>query len=372
MATNQIGKGINNTMIKSWRYNTLSVFFLFLFVIQLVVPLVFAKSYSLPPENQRLIGKPTKHTVARGDYFQRLAEQYNVGFLALIAANPGVDPFLTYQKSSHKLAEDKQAEQLANASFNQSRNQLLSQSLNNSESQALNQSQSKADKPISVDIPTQLLLPFVERKGIVINLPELRLYYFQPELNLVHVFPVGIGRKGLTTPNLTSYIGEKRKDPIWRPTEEMKARYLAEKGIVLADEIPPGPSNPFGKYALRLATSEFLIHGTNQRFGIGTRASSGCFRMYDDDIQWLFENVPLNTQVKIIDQPLKMSYEQPELKLFEVHQPLTSERSSQQIASGWRALTNFIGESEIEHYRANYESPSGLVNRVEKLTSAAQ
>ncbi|REL32035.1 L,D-transpeptidase family protein [Thalassotalea euphylliae] len=332
-------------MIKPWRCNALIALLCFL----ITAKLAFATAYPLPPPHQRLIGEPTKHTVVRGDYFQRLAEQFNVGFLALIAANPGVDPFLTYQKPSDTLVSAQQSAE-----------------------HAVSQSEKKAQSQASIHIPTQLLLPFVERRGIVINLPELRLYYFQPELNRVHVFPVGIGRKGLATPNLTSYIGEKRKDPIWRPTQEMKARYLAEKGIILADEIPSGPNNPFGKYALRLATSEFLIHGTNQRFGIGTRASSGCIRMYDDDIKWLFENVPLNTQVKIIDQPIKMSYEKPGVKLFEVHQALTSEQTAQQNADGWQRLVKFIGESEIERYRADFEKPSGLVIRVEKAKSAAQ
>ena len=303
---------------------------------------VIAKSYPLPPSNQRLIGEPTQHQVASGDYFQRLAEQYNVGFLALIAANPGVDPFLTYQKPS---SPDRDA---------------LGREVN---------PDTKAELS-TIHIPTQLLLPFVERKGVVINLPELRLYYFQPEQNKVHVFPVGIGRKGLVTPNLTSYIGEKRKNPIWRPSEEMKARYLAEKGVVLADEIPPGPQNPFGKYALRLATSEYLIHGTNQRFGIGTRASSGCIRMYDDDIKWLYDNVPLNTSVKIIDQPVKMSYEKPGLKLFEVHQPLTSSNTAIQLENGWQTLTKFIGVDKADAYRSDYDAATGLVVRVEKVMTA--
>ncbi|REL27960.1 peptidoglycan-binding protein [Thalassotalea euphylliae] len=315
---------------------------------------VVAKSYSLPPSNQRLIGEPTQHQVVSGDYFQRLAEQYNVGFLALIAANPGVDPFLTYQKPS---GNEVYASLKVQA-------KELDKAVNSEVDGNIKTEHSR------IHIPTQLLLPFVERKGVVINLPELRLYYFQPEQNKVHVFPVGIGRKGLAMLNLTSYIGEKRKAPIWRPSEEMKARYLAEKGAVLADEIPPGPTNPFGKYALRLATSEYLIHGTNQRFGIGTRAGYGCIRMYDDDIKWLYDNVALNTPVKIIDQPVKMSYEKPGLKLFEVHQPLTSSNSTKQLESGWQTLTKFIGAGQADRYRSDYDAATGLVVRVEKVTSA--
>lgn len=274
----------------------------------------FAATYSLPPVPKRLIGEEQYHSVVKGDYFQALAEQYNVGFLALMAANPGVDPFLP--PDGKKLT-----------------------------------------------IPSQMLLPYGERTGIVINLPELRLYYFQPDQSLVHVFPVGVGRLGLETPRTTSLIGEKREDPVWRPTEEMKARYLAEKGVVLADEVPPGPNNPFGKYALRLGTSQYLIHGTNQRFGIGMRASSGCIRMYDDDIKWLYENVPLGTQVKILDQPVKMSYEAAGVKLFEVHTPLSSDTVEAQLRASEAKLSTFL-KDKANNYRSDIESATGLVVRV--------
>jgi len=135
-----------------------------------------------------------------------------------------------------------------------------------------------------------------------VNLPELRLYYFSPTENKVHVFPVGIGRQGLETPRTSTYVGEKRENPTWTPTQAMRERHRAEFGKELPAVVQAGPDNPFGKYALRLGTSEYLIHGSNKRFGIGMRASSGCIRMYDNDIKWLFDHVALNTKVRIIDQ----------------------------------------------------------------------
>lgn len=278
----------------------------------------FTTSYLLPNKSKRLIGAVTEHQVKRGDFFQAIAEEYNVGFLALMAANPNVDPFLPKQGST-------------------------------------------------LHIPTQMLLPYAERKGIVVNLPELRLYYFPQSSDSVHVFPIGIGRLGLATPRTTSYIGDKRENPIWRPTQAMKERYLAENGVALADEVPPGPNNPFGKYALRLGTSQYLIHGTNQRFGIGMRASSGCIRMYDDDIKWLYDNAPLNTQVKIIDQPIKMSYEQAGLKLFEVHQPLTPDDEAVVENNGAKIeqkFLRFIGEEKWQQHFKDYRQPTGLVVEV--------
>ena len=233
-----------------------------------------AKVYNLPQNDSKLIGSMHTHVAQKGDYFQALAEQYDVGFMSLMAANKHLDPFLIKP------------------------NQL-------------------------VHIPHQMILPFAERKGIVINLSEFRLYYFDQANQQVHVFPIGIGRQGLSTPKVISYIGDKRENPTWRPTEQMKARHFAEHGTHLPEVVQPGPDNPFGKYALRIGTSQYLIHGTNKRFGIGMRASSGCIRMYDDDIKWLFDNVEVKTQVRIVDQPIKMSYEPIGPRLIEIHQPLS-------------------------------------------------
>lgn len=279
---------------------------------------VYATEYDLPTQGFRLIGHDQNHQVVKGDYFQKIAEQYNVGFLALMAANPNTDPFLP-----------------------------------------------KVDSDIV--IPSAMLLPYVKREGIVINLPELRMYYFLPEVNKVHVFPVGIGRDGLATPKATSYISSKRKDPIWRPTDEMRQRYFDEHGKHLAREVPPGPNNPFGKYALRLGTSEYLIHGTNQRFGIGMRASSGCIRMFDDDIKWLFENIPLNTKVRIIEQPVKMSYEDRGRRLIEIHSPLTVNNTTQKntITS---SIKQFIGEDDTawQQLIPMFDKPQGLIIELEQ------
>ena len=282
----------------------------------LITPISFAKTYSLPAKDSRLIGEEQYHIVEKGDYFQAIAEQYDVGFLALMTANPGVDPFLP--EIGQKLT-----------------------------------------------IPSQMLLPFGKREGIVINLPELRLYYFPEHEAKVHVFPVGIGRQGLATPRTVSYIGEKRKNPIWRPTAEMKTRYLKEQGKTLADEVPPGPDNPFGKYALRLGTSEYLLHGSNKRFGIGMRASSGCIRLYDDDIEWLYQHVELHTPVRIIDQSIKLSYE-PKTKLFEFHSPLTGDHGQQNRLKVTESLLRFVGDlpENKAMLMQQIAKPAGLVTEL--------
>ncbi|PKI12850.1 L,D-transpeptidase family protein [Colwellia sp. 12G3] len=290
-----------------------------LFILLIFVKPLMATVYELGSVKTRLIGTPKIHKVVKGDYFQQLAEQYDVGFLALLAANPQHDPFLLQIDSE-------------------------------------------------VIIPTQMLLPFMTRKGIVINLPELRLYYFSPVENKVHVFPVGIGRQGLSTPLTSTIIGEKRKDPIWRPTKEMQDRHFAEHGKYLAKEIPAGPNNPFGKYALRLGTSEYLIHGSNKRFGIGMRASSGCIRMYDNDIKWLFDNVPVNTKVRVVNQPVKMSYENGDKQLIEIHQPLTDHEATKGNVILTKAMQRFVG-TKREYWQKLLpiiEKPNGLVIELAK------
>lgn len=273
----------------------------------------FASVYQLPSEDSKLIGERVQYQVEQGDFFQALSEYHNIGFLSLIAANPNIDPFLP-------------------------------------------------EKGTVLEIPKQMLLPYAERKGIVVNLAELRLYYFPPNEPLVYVFPVGIGRQGLSTPRVISYIGDKRKDPTWTPPQEMRERYKEEHGIEMAKVIPAGPDNPFGKYALRLASSEYLIHGTNKRMGIGLRASSGCIRMYADDIEWLFNNVKVGTQVRIVEQPIKMSYEPDGKKLIEIHKPLTEEEN---IGKNFitPAVIQFVkgNEQSIELINQRLKKPSGLV-----------
>ena len=294
--------------------NKISTALLFAFLFIFGVKTVSATVYETVKGKQRLIGQPTVHKVVKGDYFQQLAEQYNVGFLALLAANPEHDPFLL------KIGSE-------------------------------------------VVIPNQMLLPFISQEGIVINLPELRLYYFSPDENKVHVFPVGIGRQGLSTPLTSTVIGDKRKDPVWRPTQEMQDRHFAQHGKYLAKEVPAGPDNPFGKYALRLGTSEYLIHGTNKRFGIGMRASSGCIRMYDENIKWLFDNVPVNTKVRVINQPVKMSYENGDKQLIEIHQPLSDLEATKGNVILTSAMQRFVG-TKREYWQKLLpiiEKPNGLV-----------
>ena len=241
----------------------------------------WAVDYPLPPANSRLIGENQFWTVQEGDRnLQAIARRFDTAAMLILEANDTIAPV--------------------------------------------------QPKPgTQVLIPSQMLLPDVPREGIVVNLAELRLYYFPPGMNQVQVYPLGIGQQGLETPGMTTRIGQKIPNPTWTPTAGIRARSL-EKGIKLPPVVPAGPNNPLGRYALRLAygNGEYLIHGTSAPDSVGLRVSSGCMRMNAADIQALFNQVKSGTPVRIINQPVKFAVEPDGKRYVEVHRPLTPDEAS--------------------------------------------
>ncbi len=156
-------------------------------------------------------------------------------------------------------------------------------------------------------LPTMHIIPDAPRKGVVINTAELRLYYFSPEDGPL-TFPLGVGRDGFLTPTGSTKIVRKKENPNW---------YLTPSEIrdhpELPKVIPPGPDNPLGEFAMYLGWPSYLIHGTNSPWGIGRRASRGCIRMYPEDIAWLYERLPIGTEVTVVDQPVKLGWKDDEL-----------------------------------------------------------
>lgn len=241
----------------------------------------WAVDYPLPPANSRLIGENQFWTVQEGDRnLQAIARRFDTAAMLILEANDTIAPV--------------------------------------------------QPKPgTQVLIPSQMLLPDVPREGIVVNLAELRLYYFPPGVNQVQVYPLGIGQQGLETPEMTTRIGQKIPNPTWTPTAGIRARSL-EKGIKLPPVVPAGPNNPLGRYALRLAygNGEYLIHGTSAPDSVGLRVSSGCMRMNAADIHSLFNQVKSGTPVRIINQPVKFAVEPDGKRYVEVHRPLTPDEAS--------------------------------------------
>ena len=265
---------------------------------------LYAATYDLPIEGSSIVGRTQYHQIEKGDTLANIAKQYDVGFLSLMAANKGVDPFLPQED-------------------------------------------------YVLTIPTKIILPNVQREGIVINLAELRLYYFEPEINKVHIFPVGIGRVGRDTPEMETTISQKRPNPTWTPPNSIRQEYL-EKGIELPRVVPAGPENPLGEYALRLAhgVGDYLIHGTNKDFGIGLRVSSGCIRMEPKDIEWLFPQVKLGEKVTVINEPIKVALEPDRSVFLEAHEPLTRSDGIKQNLAIPQELSWWLEEFEQSDVKA--------------------
>lgn len=176
----------------------------------------------------------------------------------------------------------------------------------------------------SVVVPSQHILPRAERKGLVLNLPEMRMYYFPPRQpgrpQQVQTFPIGIGRMDWSTPLGVTKVTGKIKNPSWRPPESIRREHAA-KGDPLPTLVPAGPNNPLGQYAIRLGIPGYLIHSTNKPLGVGMRVSHGCVRMLPEDIERLFPQLPVGTQVTIVNQPVKAGWLGGKLYI-EVHPPL--------------------------------------------------
>ena len=153
-------------------------------------------------------------------------------------------------------------------------------------------------------LPLSFILPDARRKGIVINLAAMRLFYFRKDGKLLAVstYPVGIGTTEQPTPMGKMYITRKKFRPNWYvPT--VIAKDHREKGDPLPASVPPGPLNPLGEHALYLSKSGYLVHGTNKPASIGLRATYGCIRLYPEDIKRLYKNTPVKTPVRIVNQP---------------------------------------------------------------------
>ncbi|MCX8303426.1 L,D-transpeptidase [Enterobacter pseudoroggenkampii] len=240
---------------------------------------VQAVSYPLPPAGSRLVGSsqviivPDHNTLP----LEAFAAKYGQGLSNMLEANPGVDPFLP--KSGTRLV-----------------------------------------------IPQQLILPDTVREGIVVNVAEMRLYYYPSGSNTVEVLPIGIGQAGRETPrNWVTAVERKQVGPTWSPTPNTRRAYAAE-GKTLPAFVPAGPDNPMGLYAIYIGRL-YAIHGTNSNFGIGLRVSQGCIRLRNNDIKYLFDHVPVGTRVQLIDRPVKVTTEPDGSRWVEVHEPLSRNRA---------------------------------------------
>lgn len=229
----------------------------------------------LPPPGDDVIGGLRVVPAGDDETLIDLAKRYNYGYEEIRAANPSVDSWMLRTDTS-------------------------------------------------VTLPGFRVLPMAPREGIVINVAEMRLYYYpkpkpgQPAT--VETFPVSIGRGDWKTPIVTTKISGKVKDPSWTPPKSIRAEHAAD-GDPLPAFVAAGPDNPLGRYALRMTLPSYLLHGTNKQYGIGMQVTHGCMRLYPQDIERLYHEVPVGTTVRIIHQAYKAGWHQGQLYL-EAHAPL--------------------------------------------------
>lgn len=214
----------------------------------------------MPPPGEDIVGDLQWVEAGAEDTLADVARRHGLGYRQVLHANPGIDPWLPAAKAR-------------------------------------------------ILLPTRHVLPRSPRSGIVINVAEMRLYYYMPakksEPARVMTFPVGVGRDMWKTPLGVGSVREHVKNPVWYPPQTIRDEHAAD-GDPLPAAVPPGPDNPLGPLALRLSWPSVLIHGTNRPFGVGMPVTHGCIRLYPAHIEELFANVPDGTPVVLIDEPYKV------------------------------------------------------------------
>lgn len=224
------------------------------------------------------------------------------------------------------------------------------------------------DEGAEVLLPQIYILPGAVRRGLVLNISELRIYYYptpkKGEPQEVRTYPVSIGRMDWRTPLGATKVTQKERDPAWRPPKSIREEH-ARDGDPLPEVIPGGrPDNPLGRFALRLGLPSYLIHGVDERksFGIGMRVTHGCVRMYPEDIEQLFGLVSVNNPVMIVDEPIKIGRRDGSVFLS-VHQPL-DEGEDESLPPLPRVSLDKVLHLVKAHLGPNYQVPFELVRSI--------
>ena len=246
------------------------------------LPLGEATHRFLLAPGQDVVGQVQVTVAKHEDTFADLARRFNVGYAELVRANPGVDSWLPGDGTE-------------------------------------------------IVLPTEFILPDVPREGLVLNLAQMRLYYFpEPKKDApkdgpieVVTHPIGIGKVGWATPEGTTKVVSHVKDPTWTPPLSVRREHEKE-GDILPPKVPPGPENPLGRHMMRLGWPTYLIHGTNKPPAVGMRASAGCIRLYPEDIAQVYELVADGTKVTVVNQPYLIGWRGDEL-LLQAYEPLVDD-----------------------------------------------
>jgi L,D-transpeptidase ErfK/SrfK len=225
--------------------------------------------FEIDAAHDDVVGQVQVTVASKEDTLPDIARRFNVGYEEIVRANPGVDPWIP--------GEGKE-----------------------------------------IVVPTEFVLPNATRQGIVINVAAMRVFYFPPvkagEKQVVYTHPIGIGKVGWSTPEGSTKVLSKVKDPVWRPTASIRAEHK-KNGEILPALVKAGPDNPLGRYKFTLGWPSYLIHGTNKPYGVGLRSSHGCIRLYPEDVEKLFEMVKPGTMVQVVNQPFVFGWHKGQLYL---------------------------------------------------------
>ncbi|HWG72019.1 MAG TPA: L,D-transpeptidase family protein [Steroidobacteraceae bacterium] len=222
-----------------------------------VLPVPTALHRSVVEPGSDIVGYVQRTVIGKDDTLPDVARRFDVGYEEILTANPGVDPWLPGVGRE-------------------------------------------------VVVPTQFILPAAPHEGVVVNVAAMRIFYYPPhkkgEPQIVYTHPIGIGKVGWKTPEGTTRIISRQKDPVWVVPKSVREEH-SEDGEKLPAQVPAGPDNPLGQYMFRLGWPSYLIHGTNKPYGVGMRSSHGCMRLYPEDIAVFFDLIPIGTKVTVVNQP---------------------------------------------------------------------
>jgi L,D-transpeptidase ErfK/SrfK len=263
--------------------------------------------FSLDP-GQAAVGASAVYLTRQEDTLLDVARRYDLGYTQLMAANPGIDPWLP--GAGRRIA-----------------------------------------------LPSRYLLPDGPRRGIVINLVQQRLYYFSPDGHTVETHPIGVAVQGWSTPRGTTRVAAKQIHPTWYPPLSIR-----KEQPDLPPMVPPGPDNPLGDYALRLGWPGYLIHGTNKPDGVGRNSSHGCIRLYPEDIERLFNQVSVGTPVRVVNEEVQVAWIGTDLYVaiypnknqaeqLDLNEPMTSTAPphlKKRLASATRGRVDRVDWDEVE------------------------
>jgi L,D-transpeptidase ErfK/SrfK len=271
-----------------------------------------------PPDT--VIGQVRAYRVRKGDTLIDLARYYDLGYNEILDANPGIDPWVPPAGAT-------------------------------------------------ILLPTEWVLPCCTYDGLVVNIPEMRLFFYRrspqdPHMTIVYTYPVGLGRDDWRTPSGKFRIRGKTVNPQWNIPESIRKEHITDRDDP-RKFIPGGaPDNPLGKYRLELTLPLYGIHGTDIPWGVGMQVSHGCVRLYPEDIERLFPLVPVGTPGEFVYQPVKVGQRAGVIYVESHHDIYGYAPALYQEATAAIARAKLTGQVNEQLLIGALEEPSGMPVRV--------